>query len=204
MNPRIEFNLRLRLGERIVTRLELDRSVFPGRGARWGDRRRACRLADVLAIRPDRQCVGSEASIRSARTSALALITDIQQQTANVGCGSVAVSRTSESERRRWPNPSSHHRVLADQGPQSTGLRTDAPFRPTAIPPRRPLRGLRRRAARTLTLSPPLMPTRTAADRTSACFSAPKIPWQWPLDYRNHADAATESSVTKTHIFNAI
>jgi len=129
---------------------------------------------------------------------------DIQPLRLTVRNGSVAVSRTSESERRRWPNPSSHHRVLADQGPQSTGLRTDAPFRPTAIPPRRPLRGLRRRAARTLTLSPPLMPTRTAADRTSACFSAPKIPWQWPLDYRDHADAATESSVTKTHIFNAI
>ena len=43
----VEFHLRFRLGERIVIRLELDRSVLPGRCACRGDHRRACRLADV-------------------------------------------------------------------------------------------------------------------------------------------------------------
>ena len=60
MDALIEYDLRFRLGQRIVIRLELDRSVLPGRGTCRGDPGRACRLADVRENGPDRRCLGHE------------------------------------------------------------------------------------------------------------------------------------------------
>ncbi len=55
----VEFDLRFWLGERVVVLIDLDRSILPcGRSACRGDRRRACRLADVAGrcrFRPQQQ-----------------------------------------------------------------------------------------------------------------------------------------------------
>ena len=87
MNPLIEFHLRLRLGERIVIRLELDRSVVPWRGACG----RVGRLADVLENRPHRWCLdnkGDDLHVGTAVADACRILSHLVEL-------SIDVSRTS-------------------------------------------------------------------------------------------------------------